>query len=147
MTEPLVHEIDVACPIDHAFATFTEKVDLWWPKGHRRFDVSTLHHDAFEGGQLIERSPNGEAFVLADVTVCTPPHRIELDWHPGKITAPTKTVVTFKALSDAEVRVTVTHSEGAAKLGAEWPTRAALFDRGWSAVLTEFKNFIEEAST
>ncbi len=143
MTEVLVHEVALRCSVEHAFAVFTAKVDLWWPRGHRKLDGSVLRHEAHEGGRLFERAPNGEEFVLADVLVCDPPHELRLAWHPGKITAPTQTVITFTAQGPHEAVVRVEHTEGAAALGAHWSSRAALFNNGWTKVLAALSTFIE----
>ena len=34
MIEPLVLEFDVSAPPARAFATWTERIDSWWPPGH-----------------------------------------------------------------------------------------------------------------
>ncbi len=142
MAEPLVHEVRLNCSVDHAFEVFTRLVDIWWPIGHRRFPASKLHYDVREGGQLVERGARGEQFVLADVVTCTPPHLIEMLWHPGKISQPTTTVIRFTSHGAHEAQVTVTHTEGAAELGETWATRAVLFNKGWAAVLSALSDFI-----
>jgi len=144
MHEPLVHDVTLSCSVDHAFYVFTQKVDLWWPKGHRRYEGSTLHHDPRVGGQLLEIAMNGDVFVLADVVACDPPHQLVLAWHPGKIAAPTKTVITFTEQGPHNAFVRVTHSEGDADLGDQWEHRAALFARGWTAVLAALDTFTRQ---
>lgn len=147
MGDPLVHSVTLQCSAAHAFDVFTRHVDLWWPKGHRRFERSALRHDAAVGGQLIEQATTGEQFVLADVVAVEPPHRIELAWHPGKLTQPTRTLITFAEDGAHRVHVTVTHSEGEAGMGDAWPQKAALFSRGWTSVLTALDEFIKREST
>jgi uncharacterized protein YndB with AHSA1/START domain len=144
MSEVLVHEITLACSVDHAFDVFTSKVDLWWPKGHRRFASSTLRHDAVIGGQLIETATTGEEFILADVLACERPFSITLAWHPGKITAPTQTHITFQETGPHQAHVRVEHSEATAALGDQWDSRAALFNKGWQVVLAAMDHFITE---
>lgn len=143
MNEALVHSVTLDCSVAHAFQVFTQQVDLWWPKGHRRFEESSLQHDVRVGGKLIEQAANGERFVLADIVAIEPPHQIELAWHPGKLTNPTRTLVTFSADGAHRANVVVTHSEGHAAMGDAWPQRAALFDKGWNAVLAALDDFIK----
>lgn len=144
MPEPLTHDVILKCSVTHAFETFTQRVDLWWPKGHRKLDASTLHHDTHTGGLLVERAANGEVFVIADIVACDPPHHITLSWHPGKITEPTLTVVTFSASGPQETHVRVVHSEGNADLRETWALRAALFNKGWTAVLNAISAFVNQ---
>lgn len=141
MHEPLVHDVTLKCSVDHAFFVFTQQADLWWPNGHRRFEKSTLRHDPRIGGQLMEIAANGDVFVLADVIACDPPHQMILAWHPGKINAPTRTVVTFEEQGPHGALVRVAHSEGDAALGDQWEHRAALFSKGWAAVLAALDTY------
>ena len=53
MNEPLKRSVRVRCPIDHAFAVFTDRIDLWWPSSHRMLSDSRLHSD----GEVL--LPNG----------------------------------------------------------------------------------------
>ena len=92
----------------------------------------------------MERAANGEVFVIADVVACDPPQQVTLSWHPGKITEPTQTVVTFSASGPNETHVRVVHSEGNGGLGENWAHRAALFNKGWSAVLTAISAIINQ---
>lgn len=147
MHEALVHEVTLQCSVAHAFKVFTQHVDLWWPPGHRKFANSTLHHDQSQGGRLIERGPNGEEFTFADILRIDPPHQMILAWHPGKITAPTQTTVTFRPAGDGQTTVRVLHEEANAALGAAWPARAAMFDKGWTAILAALKERIDTIET
>jgi hypothetical protein len=40
--EVLTRRIALACPVEHAFGVFTDKIDLWWPRGHRRDREASL---------------------------------------------------------------------------------------------------------
>lgn len=134
MNEPLRKSITIRCPVAHAFAIFTEKVDLWWPRSHRRFDTSTLTLDPTPGGLFVERTPTGETVTFGEVLKCNAPHEITFTWNPGKITGPTEVTITFTAKKDTTI-VNVEHTEGTANLGEAWETRVALFANGWTAVL------------
>ena len=91
----------------------------------------------------MEVAASGDTFVLADILDYDPPGRITLAWHPGKTTAPTHSEITFTATGPHSAHIRVVHSEGAAALGADWPARAALFSKGWTAVLAGVATYIE----
>ena len=133
--------VRVNCAPDHAFAVFTNRVDLWWPPSHRRCAGSTLELDAVPGGRLVERAENGDEATIGDVLDSDPPHWLRLSWHLGKISAPTHVTVTFQA-DGAQTLVAVHHAEGDSAMGDQWPARAAMFDRGWTAVLAALAEFI-----
>lgn len=135
MTDPLRKSITINCSVAHAFATFTEKVDLWWPRSHRKFETSTLTLDPRPGGLFTERAASGEIATFGEVLNCNAPNKITFTWNPGKITGPTEVTITFAADKDRTL-VQVEHIEGAANLGEAWETRVALFANGWTAVLS-----------
>lgn len=142
MAEPLFRNVRVRCSVEHAFATFTQKVELWWPRGHRRFERSELHLESAVGGRFFERADSGEEHELGRVLLCEPPHRISYTWRPGAITKPTLVEVSFAQRGD-ETLVEVRHSEGDSELGEAWPTRVVLFERGWQHVLTAFADHLQ----
>jgi uncharacterized protein YndB with AHSA1/START domain len=137
VAESLERILRVRCPLDHAFAAFTQEVDLWWPRRHRRYEDSRLVLEAEVGGRFFERAASGEERELGEVIACDPPHRISYTWRPGAITGPTRVDVSF-AEDGAETVVRVLHSEGDAALGDAWPERAALFAKGWDLVLPAY---------
>lgn len=140
MADILTRTIDLACPVDHAFDVFTNKIDLWWPRGHRKNrDASlTLSDDA-----LVERSPDGSEWIMGRVAEIDPPHLLSLDWFPGSPAAPTSVEIRF-AESAAGTTITVIHRP-LLETKSIWPQRVALFTKGWETVLPALKNFIEEA--
>jgi uncharacterized protein YndB with AHSA1/START domain len=137
--ELLVRQIALACPVDHAFAVFTDKIDLWWPRSHRRNrDASlTLTREA-----LMEHAPDGSEWMMARVTEIDPPRRLSLDWYPGSPAAPTSVEIDFVADGDGTV-ATVTHRP-LPETKSIWPQRVATFASGWDAVLPALKRHIEE---
>lgn len=139
MTDPLRKTITINCPVAHAFATFTDQVDLWWPRSHRKFETSTLTLDPRPGGLFTERAPTGETATFGEVLTCNAPHQITFTWNPGKITGPTEVTITFTAENDTTI-VSVEHSEASANLGEAWETRVALFANGWTAVLAALQS-------
>lgn len=146
MSEPVIKSMTLRCSVEHAFETFTAKVDQWWPSGHRRYKASTISLDASEHGQLVERAPTGETFVFADVYRCEAPNRICLEWHPGKASFPTDVTITFEQDGDF-TNVKIVHAEGKSALGSQWDNRVALFTSGWVAVMAALSRHIETAGT
>lgn len=142
MTDALRKSIRVRCSIEHAFNTFTSKIDQWWPPGHRRFDGSRLCLEAVVGGRFFERATNGEESRLGDVLACEAPHKISYTWYPGAVSEPTLVEVRFTTDGEATV-VNIVHSAANSALGELWPERVALFTRGWTLVLGAFSIFAE----
>ena len=122
------------CSPEKAFRAFVEKVDLWWPKGHRKFEGSTLRFEPRVGGRFFEDHPTDGQFVLGEVLEFTPPEALRFTWHPGKLSSPTEVSVRFVAEGET-TQVLIEHSEGSAAMGEQWPERAALFVAGWTRVL------------
>ena len=69
MDEVLVRTIALACPVEHAFDVFTDKIDLWWPRGHRRNRDASL---TLTDMALIERAPDGSTWTMGEVTAKEP---------------------------------------------------------------------------
>ena len=141
MAEPLERTLRVECPVDHAFVVFTEHVDSWWPRSHRRFDESRLILEPEVGGRFVEVAKDGREARLGEVLLYERPHRIRYTWFPGAINHPTQVDVSFTQ-DGAETVVRVVHSEGESALGEAWPERVQLFVRGWTHVLAAFESHL-----
>lgn len=141
MNEPFETSITIRCTVEHAFRAFTTKVDLWWPRSHRRFENSSFSLDTSVGGRLVETGADGTAMTFGEVVSCDPPNKIQLSWHPGKIKFPTEVTITFVQQGELTT-VQVVHSEGMGELGPQWDERVALFSTGWSAILTALTRFV-----
>lgn len=142
MVELLVRTIELDCSPEHAFDVFTEMIDLWWPRGHRKHREGTLRLDPSPGGALIDRASDGVEWTMGEVTAIEPPHRLDLDWYPGSPAAPTAVEIRF-ARRDAGTVVTVTHRP-LLETRSIWPQRVELFTKGWETVLPALKSYIEE---
>jgi uncharacterized protein YndB with AHSA1/START domain len=142
MNELLVRTIDLDCDVAHAFDVFTNRIDLWWPRGHRKTRDGALRLDAVAGGALIDRAPNGSEWTMARITEIEPPSLLALDWYPGSPAAPTSVEVRFVPSGDGTL-VTVTHRP-LRDSAAIWLQRVAQFTVGWDAVLPALKSCIEE---
>lgn len=140
MTELLELQFKLACDRDHAFQTFTEKVDLWWPKGYRRSPESSMQFEPGSTGRLIERSSVGQR-AIAEIVAWEPPDRLTLNWWLGVERHPTRVDIQF---ADASVgtEITIRHTPGLAAEDGIWPTRAPRFEAGWTKTMTELDAFI-----
>lgn len=133
-------EVRVECSLAHAFATFTARIDLWWPASHRPDPKSTMGLEAEPGGAFYAETSPGNRVHLGDVVDCDPPDRIRYTWFPGGGVGPTEVEVRFVAEGESTV-VLVEHRIGESQLGEEWPKRAAGFARAWDQVLPAFAIF------
>jgi uncharacterized protein YndB with AHSA1/START domain len=138
--EILRRSIDLACPVGHAFEVFLGKIDLWWPRAHRKFPESTLQ---LEEGKLVERANDGREWVMAKIVRSRPPDLIELDWFPGSPSAPTTVEILFAATGD-HTEITITHRALTPAAAEIWPSRVAFFEKGWDTVLPALKAFLEK---
>ena len=59
MDDILTRTITLKCDVAHAFDVFTNRIDLWWPRGHRKTSEGSLRLQAVAGGALIDRAPDG----------------------------------------------------------------------------------------
>ena len=139
MDEILTRTISLNCSVEHAFDVFTDRIDLWWPRGHRKHRDGTLR---IAGGALIDRSPDGSEWTMAVVTEIDPPSLLRLDWYPGSPAAPTTVEVRFSG-DDSRAEIVVTHSPSSGSRSI-WLQRVEQFERGWSVVLPALKAYIEE---
>lgn len=143
MSEPvLTRTIALRCGPAHAFRVFTEMTDLWWPRSHRRTTEATLVFEAMAGGRLLERSPDGEEWVLGRLTAFEPPERLCFDWFPGSPAAPTTVEVAFRA-ADEGSEIAIVHRALSEDAISAWPGKVALFERGWDTILPAFAARIE----
>jgi uncharacterized protein YndB with AHSA1/START domain len=148
MSEPVVTNVRVACPLHDAFTTFTARIDLWWPAAHRAFRGSVMVLEPWVGGRFFEKAQDGREARLGEVLRFDPPTALAYSWYPAAIDKPTIVEVSFVE-EQRGVLVTVKHSEGESALGEEWPRRARRFALSWSEVLPGFAAFIasEESIT
>ena len=133
MSNAIVKEIHVACTPAHAYDTFTSRIDLWWPVGHRPSGASSLHLEAEEGGEFYALR-DGQRVVLGTVVEAARPELVRYTWNPGRGTGPTEVAVTFVA-ANAGTTVRVVHRAAASGLGEQWPERAKIFSNAWDDVL------------
>src|SRR5919205_371831 len=64
---PIRRSVTVNCSVEHAFATFTERIHEWWPLASHSIDAGetgsaaqTVIFQGGAGGQVFERTKGGE---------------------------------------------------------------------------------------
>jgi len=139
MTEPLIIQLEVACPVEHSFRIWTERIGTWWPADHTvsgRADAQIILEPRL-GGRIFERLPDGAEHDWGEISLWEPPHRFGYLWHlrRDRVEA-TDVVITFVA-EGAGTRVGIAHT-GWERLGGEadvWRDRNRM---GWTTLLPHF---------
>lgn len=140
MIEPIRLEFDVACPADHAFRTWTEDIDRWWPADHTVAGTDELQVvlECRIGGRIFERAAGGAEHEWGEVTVWEPPTRFGYLWHLRRDRADATDVeIRFVDRGDGTTRVEIVHS-GWERLGAEGGTWRDRNGGGWATLLPHF---------
>jgi uncharacterized protein YndB with AHSA1/START domain len=139
VTEPLRVELDIACPPEHAFATWTERFGSWWPRGHTvSGNPGSVVFEGRPGGRIFERTRDGREIEWGEVTGWDPPHRLAYRWHIRRDRADATDVeVRFEAGDRGMTRLEITHT-GWERLGAEAETWRDANRGGWAGLLPVF---------
>jgi uncharacterized protein YndB with AHSA1/START domain len=134
----------VACSPEHAFETFTARLQDWWPfETHSPGDEPPAEA-VFEpkvGGRVYSRTESGQEHEWATVTAWEPPSRVAVDWHVTSGKPSTELEVRFAPEGDG-TRVELEH-RGWERWGDEAADTRASYDTGWDTVL---QPFVEQAS-
>jgi hypothetical protein len=144
MTEPLRVSFEVRTGADHAFATWTERMSLWWPPDHTMTgSPAGVVLEGRVGGRIYERGAQGEEHEWGVVTEWRPPDALAFRWHLG--VGPeraTDVAITFRPVDADTTRVEIEQS-GWERLGADAP---ALRERnlvGWGGLEPHFRAAVE----
>jgi uncharacterized protein YndB with AHSA1/START domain len=144
-TEAIRRSVTVDCSVEHAFATFTDRIHEWWPLSKYSIDKDesgsppeTVIFQGGAGGQIYERTKKGEELKWADVVAFEPPHRFVLSWNASREQDRPRTEieVTFTDM-DGRTRVDLEH-RGWEKLGERAAEARQGYGQGWESVLAGF---------
>ena len=143
--EAVRHSVTVDCSVEDAFATFTDRIAEWWPLGTHSIDhyetgsaAETVVFQGGAGGQVYERTKNGEDLKWADVIAYDPPHRFVLAWNPSREHARPKTEIEVTFTDEGgKTRVDLEH-RGWERLGDEAVEARQSYNQGWEPVLAEY---------
>jgi hypothetical protein len=140
LIEPLRLSFDVACPAEHAFALWTARTSLWWPRSHTVNGGPGLEV-VFEprvGGRIFERTAAGVEVEWGEITLWEPPRRLGYLWHLRADRADATDVeIRFVDQGDATTRVEIEH-RGWERLGARGEGWRDANRAGWSGLLPHF---------
>ena len=130
----VVKERTLACSPEVAFTLFTDRIGEWWPvdphsvAGAR---VASITVEPLVGGFVYETDDAGARVDWALVTLYDVPHRLVLDWYPGRTPdEATRVEVTFTA-TETGCLLRLVHSGWT----ADTADRRASYDTGWDLVL------------
>ena len=140
LVPPIRREILVDADPAVAFEVFTAGLGRWWPLD----EFSVCGQDAtvaFDGGQIVERSPGGKTAIWGTVTRWEPPVAVAFTWHPDR-----------PAERASHVEVTFTAAGGQTLVRLEhtgWDvfddpaTARDNHDRGWLLVLGRYREHVK----
>jgi hypothetical protein len=146
VTDPLQFRFEVACTPGHAFATWTERISLWWPAAHTISGAPTaVIIEGRVGGRIYERTQPGEEHDWGVVTVWQPPDLLAYQWHLGvDPESATDVTVKFIPLDGSRTAVEIEQS-GWDRLasGDELRGRNRV---GWESLLPHFRSAVEKGA-
>ena len=125
MIEPLVVELRVDVPPAAAFATWTDRCRLWWPREHTvSGDPAAITFEPHPGGRIVETGRDGRDHTWGEVLEWRPPELLRYRWHPFfAASEATEVTVTFSPAPDSpaatSVRLVQTGFERLGRPGAE----------------------------
>lgn len=131
---------EVACPVEHAFATWTARIGQWWPADHSFSgeDGLTVILEPRPGGRIYERTLKGVEHAWGEVTVWEPPRRLVYLWHLRADRADaTEVEITFVDLGGRRTQVDIEH-RGWERLGERGPQWRERNLGGWATLLPHF---------
>ena len=139
-TVPLIHrEVLVDADPDTAFEVFTARIAHWWPVAeHSVYGAGATV--AFEGGQIVERAPDGATSLWGTVTRWEPPGALAFSWHPGHPPDRASHVEVTFAAAAGQTLVTLEH--GGWEVFADPAAARAEYDHGWPAVLDRYREYV-----
>jgi uncharacterized protein YndB with AHSA1/START domain len=140
MIEPIRLRFEVACPVEHAFAVWTDRIGQWWPTDHT---VSaepglTVVLEGRPGGRIFERRMSGLEHDWGEVTVWEPPTRLGYTWHLNRDASDaTEVEIRFVATGEELTTVEIEH-RGWERLGAEGEPWRDRNRGGWATLLPHY---------
>jgi uncharacterized protein YndB with AHSA1/START domain len=135
--EPLRVSRSLDCSAEHAFATWTDRFGLWWPRGHTVSGDpgAEVVLERRAGGRIYERTPGGAEIDWGQVTTWEPPARIAYRWHIRRTPAEATDVeIRFVPLGPRTSRIDIVQT-GWERLGDEGPGWRDANTRGWAGLL------------
>ena len=137
---PLELAFPVACPPDHAFAVWTQRMSTWWPKGHTvsQDPQTVVSLEGHVGGRLLETTSSGQVIVFGEVTAWDPPRSFSYRWHIGRDPREaTDVTLVFADAGDGTTELRVRQT-GWERLGDAAASYREGNQAGWAAVVPSY---------
>ena len=140
MTDTLTVSFEVGCDVGHAFATWTQRIGIWWPADHTLTGgPAAVVLEGRVGGRIFERTAEGKEHDWGVVTMWRPPRALAYQWHLGVGPESATTVsVTFSAVGQDRTMVQIEQT-GWERLGAVGPDLRNRNHMGWEALGPHFR--------
>jgi uncharacterized protein YndB with AHSA1/START domain len=147
MSEPLRIEFEVVCAVDHAFATWTERIGTWWPADHTvSGSPAAVVVEGRIGGRIYERTAHGEEHDWGLVTDWRPPEHLSYRWHLGAgPEGATDVDINFIRVDVDRTRVEIEQS-GWERLGSAGPDLRSRNQIGWDSLIPHLRAAIEKGA-
>jgi uncharacterized protein YndB with AHSA1/START domain len=132
-------ELVVRCSPEHAFRTFTQGIDDWWPiavhsLGEERAVRAVC--EAGVGGRLYEVWDDGSERTWGTIVAWEPPLRLAVSWKPSpEAAAATEWEVRFDP-DGTDTRVVLEH-RGWERLGEQASESYESYTSGWDVALRD----------
>jgi len=146
--KPIIRAFEVRCSVEHAFDTWTRRIDLWWPLATHSVsleDAASVVLEPRSGGRIFERTRRGDEIAWGTINTWEPPNRFGYLWFIGEKDAAeaTQVTITFIALDPTRTQVAIEHT-GWERAGARAAARRRGNERGWNDMEGAFVRFINE---
>jgi uncharacterized protein YciI len=140
---PIRREILVEADPAAAFEVFTAGLGQWWPLDELSVhgkDGTVSFDGTSAGGQIVERSADGQVAVWGTVTRWEPPAAVAFTWHPGHPADRASHVEVTFAAAGPQTLVTLEHAGWDAF--ADPAAARAEYDHGWPLVLDRYTGHV-----
>jgi uncharacterized protein YndB with AHSA1/START domain len=142
MLDPLRFSFEVNCPVAHAFAIWTTRIDTWWPRSHTVSSDpgASVTLEPFVGGRIYERSPAGVEHDWGEVVSFEPARRLSYLWHMRRDRSDaTEVEINFRAIGEDSTRVDIEHRgwERLGSAGEAWRDRNRT---AWGSLLPSYQH-------
>lgn len=135
--EPVTLTVDLNCPVEHAFDTYSGKMGAWWPLDSHAVETDKATNciiETREGGRIYEVTSEGKEHLWGTVLECRRPDLLIHSWHPGgDPEKPTRVQIRFEPVGKG-CRLSLTH-EGFEILGERGPSVRDNYGPGWQHVI------------
>lgn len=147
MSDSVRIDFEVACPIEYAFAIWTEGIGTWWPPDHTiSGEPTAVVFEGRVGGRIYERTGQGGELDWGVVTDWRPPDHLAYRWHLGVgPEAATDVEVRFIPVDGARTKVEIEQS-GWERLGQRGPELQRRNRAGWESLVPHVRVAMEKGA-